>query len=254
MASSLITTYLGSGLAAARPVAPDVPTGGSAAWYSTDTDVFSVWDGTIWNDVGAAAGNWWFSPPTLATLPTAVTDGTFTVGPAAADDADAGLILTGKADAPDESFMRLKVAPAAPFSVKVRVQALARGADGHFNFGGLILRESGSGKKVIFGSGSNGKWLSRRATGTTLGADITVGGDGTGLLTTDGNYWFRADVDASFNVTMFISQDGKSWAEVSSVTAATVGWATVDQVGVGIYVRANSGLAMAATFEHFSEA
>jgi|WetSurMetagenome_2_1015567.scaffolds.fasta_scaffold58348_3 hypothetical protein len=47
--STVITDYLGYGLAAARPATPNIPTGCMAWWWSTDTGVLSVWNGSTWS-------------------------------------------------------------------------------------------------------------------------------------------------------------------------------------------------------------
>lgn len=52
MASTLITAYLGEGLAAARPATPSITAGSIALYYATDTGVTSLFDGTSWHTVG----------------------------------------------------------------------------------------------------------------------------------------------------------------------------------------------------------
>jgi hypothetical protein len=49
--STLITDYLGRGLAAARPVTPPVAAGALAIYYATDTGSLSRWTGSAWADV-----------------------------------------------------------------------------------------------------------------------------------------------------------------------------------------------------------
>jgi hypothetical protein len=48
MTSTLITDYLGAGLAASRPAAPTPPSGGLVVYIATDTGVVSVWNGSSW--------------------------------------------------------------------------------------------------------------------------------------------------------------------------------------------------------------
>lgn len=50
--SGLITNYLGSGLAAARPVTPTISPGATSVYSATDTGVFSFWVGS-WATLGA---------------------------------------------------------------------------------------------------------------------------------------------------------------------------------------------------------
>lgn len=63
---TVITDYLGVGLAAARPATPPVPTGGTAFYYSTDVPLLEVWDGSAWQSVGGGGGsgapNYVFNP------------------------------------------------------------------------------------------------------------------------------------------------------------------------------------------------
>jgi len=66
LAPTLISDYLGRGLAAARPAAPTPPAGTFAAYLATDTGVLSVWDGAAWvegtyADGGATASPDWTS-------------------------------------------------------------------------------------------------------------------------------------------------------------------------------------------------
>lgn len=48
MTTTLITDYLGRGLASARPSSVLVAAGALALWYSTDTDEVDKWDGSAW--------------------------------------------------------------------------------------------------------------------------------------------------------------------------------------------------------------
>jgi hypothetical protein len=56
MASTIISEYLGRGLASARPVTPNVPAGVSALYFSTDTGILSAWDGSGWVNVTPTGG------------------------------------------------------------------------------------------------------------------------------------------------------------------------------------------------------
>jgi hypothetical protein len=51
MASGRLIDYLGSGLASARPAAPDLATDSAGFWWSTDTGVLSIWDGSTWTEL-----------------------------------------------------------------------------------------------------------------------------------------------------------------------------------------------------------
>lgn len=62
MTSTLITAYLGQGLAAARPATPAVAPGTIAYWYATDTGVLSIYANGAWSNVGIGAAG---APPTI---------------------------------------------------------------------------------------------------------------------------------------------------------------------------------------------
>lgn len=47
-ASTLISDYIGTGTHSARPASPNVPAGGSAIYFETDTEGAFMWDGTAW--------------------------------------------------------------------------------------------------------------------------------------------------------------------------------------------------------------
>lgn len=53
--STLITDYLGKGLAANRPASPPVASGAIAFYYATDTGVLSSWNGTAWQAAGSVS-------------------------------------------------------------------------------------------------------------------------------------------------------------------------------------------------------
>jgi hypothetical protein len=56
VASTLITDYLGVGTHAARPATPNIPTGGTALYYETDTTNTFAWSGSAWVQINAAGG------------------------------------------------------------------------------------------------------------------------------------------------------------------------------------------------------
>lgn len=60
-ASGRLVDYLGSGTAAARPVAPVLTTGSIGIYYATDTGATSVWDGSSWHSIGGGGSVAWGS-------------------------------------------------------------------------------------------------------------------------------------------------------------------------------------------------
>lgn len=51
---TLLSDFLGVGLAASRPATPNVPAGASAIYRATDTGALSVWDGSAWQALSSA--------------------------------------------------------------------------------------------------------------------------------------------------------------------------------------------------------
>lgn len=49
MTAQKVSVYLGAGVIASRPASPDVPAGGSAFYYGTDTSLLYVYDGSSWH-------------------------------------------------------------------------------------------------------------------------------------------------------------------------------------------------------------
>lgn len=56
MATGLFLDYIGYGLAAERPAAPDLFAGALGFWFSTDTLELDVWTGASWTNVATAGG------------------------------------------------------------------------------------------------------------------------------------------------------------------------------------------------------
>lgn len=54
--STLITDYLGEGLHAARPATPNIPAGGTAIYYETDTTNTFAWSGSAWVQINGTGG------------------------------------------------------------------------------------------------------------------------------------------------------------------------------------------------------
>jgi len=238
-----------------------VNTGVVAGTYGSATQVAQITvglDGRLTNATnvtitggGGGGGPWWFAPPTLASLPTVVNDGPAT-GVVAADDTDAGLLIRALVSADGHSYARLAAAPAAPYTVTCKVHAVTR-LDGHYTAAGIVLREAGTGRKVLWGWASNDFAMARRNQNAAGGTDIFLQKTSGVNMSTDGS-WLRLLVAANYDVTIQISPEGKQWYTVASVTAATGGWTALDQAGVGIFCRVNPGLETLAAFEHYTAA
>lgn len=95
MASSLITTYLGSGLLADRPAAPSVPSGGLASYYATDTGLLYVYDSS-WHTVSPVTSVFGRTGAVVAV------SGDYTSAQISYDNAVSGLAATDVKEAIDE--------------------------------------------------------------------------------------------------------------------------------------------------------
>lgn len=56
MSVTFVTSYLGQGLAAARPAAPNISVGAVGLWFSTDSGIFSVYASGAWKIIGSGTG------------------------------------------------------------------------------------------------------------------------------------------------------------------------------------------------------
>jgi hypothetical protein len=75
MTATVLTSYIGQGLLAARPATPTLVTGAAGFWYSTDTNILSVYAGGAWHDIVSGA-------PTLIQQKAVVNTNSVTLGAA----------------------------------------------------------------------------------------------------------------------------------------------------------------------------
>lgn len=184
----------------------------------------------IWSTVGGGNG-WFYSPPTLATLSTIVAVGSGTTGIVESDDADIGFRMRATINAVDEARLRLQTLGTLPKTVTARFLISSQGGDRCI--GGICLRNSTTGQRVVVGHRSAQPVLFglRQATGTTFNSAFdfavpyAVGVDG---------FWVRIVLDASGNASIQMSADGKDFNQLFTRTASQVAGAGVDQVGIGI--------------------
>ena len=121
--------------------------------------------------------------------------------------------------------------PSTPYDIYQRGQPLFSSNNaGYHNC--IVLRNSGSGKIIIFGAYNATQELIQQWSGyTTYNADILAPyskfGDGY-------NLWRRVENDGT-NLKFYVSPEGDAWYQIASTTlAAYIG--SVDQAGPGFYV------------------
>lgn len=76
MASGLLIDYLGSGVIADRPASLTLFAASLGVWFSTDTGVLSVWDGSSWSDIGGGGSGDVVGPASSVDLTLPRYDGT----------------------------------------------------------------------------------------------------------------------------------------------------------------------------------
>lgn len=142
--STLITDYLAEGTHAARPVTPNVPTGGTALYYETDTTNTFAWSGAAWVQIngggggatpaivqnGAISGSSGIQSVTLGAAPTLGNMLIAFVDNASSQTAGTGWTILGVPNGVglDFAFIAWKVAGAGESATQTPVNTAAAGA------------------------------------------------------------------------------------------------------------------------------
>jgi len=199
-----------------------------------------------WEPASASSGAWWFAPP-VATNFSATSEGSPS-SVSFADDSDVGLTIAATIPTDDHAYMILKSAPSQPFTITARV-LVGRGFSADPPLGGIVIRESGGGKRVSFTSDSDQNIIVRTATGTTFTGNYN---QGPRFSAYDG-LWLRMTVNASDEVTCYYSADGKQFHEWASLTAAQALNTTCDEVGFILTKRSGGSAEMSMSVGHYAE-
>lgn len=108
MASTLITSYVGSGLAAARPATPVLATGTFGYYYATDTGVMTFYANGAWRNHPPSDMDLW-APPLAASFPTLINGGG--VSPVVTDTAYGTMLLDSGATSASSNYIRAALQP-----------------------------------------------------------------------------------------------------------------------------------------------
>lgn len=209
---------------------------GAASWQGllpgTSGQVFTTQGAGAdpsWVDGGGSG--WYFNPPLLSGLSTAITEGPGVSSIVESDDADVGLRMAAIFTQPDNALLRLTTLGTLPKTVTARTLMTANGFLNR-GFGGICLRNSTTGQRIIWGTrtAQPGLWGSRQATGVAFDSEFTV----TPHIQNMDALWVRIVIDAAGNGSLQVSADGKDFREYFSRTAAQMAGAGVDQVGLGL--------------------
>jgi hypothetical protein len=130
-----------------------------------------------------------------------------------------------------------KAAPSAPYSIYMRIHHLFIGPAGNSRYGGILLRNSTTGKFLTFGFYTAGSIFQLNM--VRWNADFTYSADGTlypaAAIAIPPN-WIRIDV-TSTDVTGFFYGDGYTWKSMgiseSLATHINNGGGSVDGIGFG---------------------
>ena len=235
VASSLLTTYLGSGPLAARPPSPAIPAGGSALYYATDSSVLYVYDGSTWDSVGGGSvpvGDYAYDPPIAGTdLPTAVLGAGCTL--TATDVSLKGLSLeltTGT----QRAAARVATPPSTPFTVTAlsSVYGLSNAELGW----GICLRNSSNNRMLVLYETPSSSVIAFQSW-----ADITTFNGAIDSVSNPNYYrqspvYLAVHVSAGGTVTAYWSSNGANWLALATTTTLgaylTAAGGSLDQVGL----------------------
>lgn len=185
-----------------------------------------------WQDPPSGGGGFWWLPqaPLTTDLPTQVIEGGAT-GVSFTNDAQVGAVLTGAIGNNDYLLAQVTAAPAFPFTIKAHFTV---GMQGGVPIAGIVLRNSGSGLRTVYGLdpvGGFGNTIIRRSTHVTFNASLgsfPPRAFGYGL-------WLAIIAASATDVTYLGSGDGKNWQTIQANTAN--GQVAADQIGIGLTSR-----------------
>lgn len=153
-------------------------------------------------------------------------------GTATVADVSNGIALTApSAGGVDAWRIQIQTPPAAPYNVIGRTQLLSVGVN--FITGGIILRNSGTGRFLVLGSSYNGgvKGVFYRYTNPTT-FSATAGGTAATAWGIATPIWFKLAV-TSTGATAFFGWDGINWEQFGATEAFASFITSVDGVGFG---------------------
>lgn len=227
MASTLITSYLGQGLLAARPATPAIATGTYATYYATDAKVWSAYFNGAWETIGPAIDL--IAPPLAASFPTIINGGSGSPAPSVTDTAYGMLFDSGPTTGSDVIRAALTAIPnATAFTVTMGIRITM--AKQNFRVLGLCVSDGTKfssiaqvgGGLISTSTGLNGGGLAvaRYSNSTTFSA--------TEALTPnvqDDQYYFQIKGDGT-NLKFSFSKDGRNfiqlWSEALGAFQSTI--------------------------------
>ena len=182
-------------------------------------------NGSIWEKFGPI---WPMTPPQSSDFPTWVNQGTSTCV-----DNKGAIFLQAQTNNGECLRARVKAYPAGSFTVDMAFLPCVWGYSSPAVAGGLLIRDSSSGKIVAFGLGGGSADMNIRGynynnysavSGTSAGWPGATHGGEQPLL------WLRYYDDGTTNRVISISLDGVTWTQMASSSRSD--WITPNQIGI----------------------
>lgn len=191
---------------------------------------------------GSGGGGFWWSglaQPVATDFPTTVTEGAATLT-SFTDDADIGLVLAALPSANDNAYAKVQTPPSTPFTITAHFYVTQRDS----LICGIVLRNSSTGLRTVFGAdaaGGKGGLIIRRTTGTTFNVNLAVATERTFSIA---GIWLRVIVTSDTDIDYEFSADGKNW-NLWQGNTANGQVAGLDEIGICVTRRG------AATIESY---
>lgn len=246
MASTLITAYLGQGLAAARPATPTLATGTYGTYYATDTKVWSAYFNGAWQTIGPAIDL--IAPPLASAFPTIINGGSASPAPSVADTAYGMLFDSGPTAAADQIRAALQPIPnATTFTVTMGVRITM--AQQNFRVLGLCVTDGTKFESIAqVGGGAQSGGLSggglqsaRYTNSTTFSASNAI------IPNVSADQWYFKIVGDGTNLKFSFSKDGRNFVQIYS---ELVGAYLSTITKCGIMADANANVTPPAAGDH----
>ena len=243
MANTLIASYLGQGLYAARPATPTLDTGCIGFYYATDHSQMYVYANSVWSIVGGGGASP-FSPPLAATFPTIINTGAGSPSAAVVDTPTGMQFSSGPVAAGDSFRAAYKtIISATVFTVILGMRITM--APVTYRNCGLWLTDGTKhlGINMMFDGGGYIMHVTSMTNGTTFGANLYSSAGGVPFG--GGDIFFKVTSDAT-TLKFFYSQDGQSWVEVYHELLANT-LSTITKWGVGCDANGTTGMTVTDT-------
>jgi hypothetical protein len=239
--ATTIITYLGEGTHASRPAHPNIPTGGLAVYYETDTTDTFIYDlsTTAWVQLvggggggGGSTGEATWTAPVLGSF----TQQNFGGSTTATTNSLGGIDITDPGTLSNTYSLRaiLQARPGTTWTVTARVRRNYPQSSyaGH----GLVFRDSVSGNSQMFGLPAvvNGVGYLNFVSDNSFGGTASY----LGSADNDPNMWLKASCDGT-NLYYYLSYDGINFTtmNIQTISASYLG---VNPTNIGFGINPNT--------------